>query len=270
MDIAAIAAETLAAVDGGTPLAPLAGRVPGFDLAAAYRISAEHRRLRLARGARLVGQKLGFTNRTIWPEYGVDAPIRGDLFDTTCHDIPTEGTVFDLSGLQEPKIEPEIALGMARAPEPGMDEAQLMACIGWVAHGVEIVQSPFPGWRFAAPDTVAAGALHGAYLMGPRLSVAGADPAEWARRLADFQVALEKDGEPADRGHASDVLGGGPLAALGHLIELLAADPDAPPFGPGSFLTTGTVTRALDIRPGESWQTRIAGLPLPGLSLEFR
>jgi 2-oxo-3-hexenedioate decarboxylase len=265
----AIAAETLAALDSQRQIAPWTGRIPGFDMAAAYRVTAALRRLRIARGETPVGRKLGFTNRNIWPQYGVFAPIWGDLFGATCRDIAPEAAEFDLAGMLEPKIEPEIAFGLARAPEPGMDPAALMSCVGWVAHGIEVVQSMFPGWQFEAPDTVAGFAMHGAYLMGPRFPVAAGETAEWARRLADFHITLQRDNVVIDRGHARDVLDG-PLTALGHLVALLAEDPDNPPLAAGEFVTTGTVTKAFDVAPGEQWQTLVEGLPLPGLRLVFR
>jgi 2-oxo-3-hexenedioate decarboxylase len=59
-----------------------------------------------------------------------------------------------LAPYNEPKIEPEIMLGLSRAPSPEMDDAALLSCITWVAHGYEIVQSIFPGWTFAPADTV--------------------------------------------------------------------------------------------------------------------
>ncbi len=263
---AAVAAEVLEALDGGGQIAPFTGRVAGFDLATAYRVTAELRRLRTDRGERPVGRKLGFTNRTIWPEYGVFAPIWGDLFDTTVHDVDPERARFDLSAMREPRLEPEIAFGLTRAPEPGMDEAALMGCIGWVAHGLEIVQSIYPGWRFEAADTVAAGALHGAYLLGPGLAVGADEARDWRAALADFTITLIRDGAPVDTGHARNVLDG-PLAALRHLVELLADDPANPPLAAGEIVTTGTVTRALPVAPGEIWETRVEGLALPGFRL---
>ena len=55
-------------------------------------------------------------------------------------------------GLTEPKIEPEIMFGFVAAPSPGMDDAALLSCIAWVAHGFEIAQSIFPDWKFSAAD----------------------------------------------------------------------------------------------------------------------
>ncbi len=48
-------------------------------------------------------------------------------------------------GLAEPRIEPEIIFKLALAPAPGMDETALQACIDWVGHDFEIVQSIFKG-----------------------------------------------------------------------------------------------------------------------------
>jgi 2-oxo-3-hexenedioate decarboxylase len=41
------------------------------------------RSLREARGEKVLGRKIGFTNRTIWEQYGVYAPIWGYVYDTT-------------------------------------------------------------------------------------------------------------------------------------------------------------------------------------------
>ena len=51
-----------------------------------------------------------------------------------------------------------------------IDEAGMLDCIEWVAHGFEIVQSIFPGWKFTGVDCLAAEGLHGALLLGPPLA----------------------------------------------------------------------------------------------------
>ena len=52
------------------------------DLAAAYQQALAVRQLRLQRGERPRGYKIGFTNRTIWPIYDVYAPIWGTVWDS--------------------------------------------------------------------------------------------------------------------------------------------------------------------------------------------
>ena len=263
----AIAREILAASESRRQIAPFSERLAGFDLVGAYQVTAALRRLRTERGERPVGRKIGFTNRTIWAEYGVYAPIWGDMYETTLRPLASEGSL-DLSPLLEPRIEPEIAFGLGRAPAPGMDEAALLACIDWLAHGFEIVQSVFPGWRFAAADTVAAYGLHGAYRIGPRLHLRDQPDVDWLSVLSSFEIDLSRAGQVIDRGRAANVLDG-PLSALRHLVELLAKDRVNLPLAAGEIVTTGTLTRAFPVRPGESWSTRLISLPIAGITIRF-
>ena len=107
-----VAEEVLGLLGSGRQAEPFSARDPGFDLPRAYRAAAALRQARMAAGDRPVGRKIGFTNRTIWDEYGVHAPIWGDVLGSTLHDLadlPGEIPAFDLAGLAEPRIEPEIA-----------------------------------------------------------------------------------------------------------------------------------------------------------------
>ncbi len=265
--VEAIAAEVADALATGRQISPIAARHPGFGAGEGYAVTAGLRRLRQQRGERQVGRKIGFTNRTIWQQYGVDAPIWGDMYDATVRDIGRSAT-FALGTLPEPLIEPEIVFGLGRAPVAGMDERALLGCIDWVAHGFEIVQSIFPGWKFTLADTIAANGLHGALLIGPRYPVNERNAAGWVHPLNSFEVTLHRDGALIDRGAAEVVLGG-PLSALAHLVDLLARDSHNPPLRAGEVVTTGTVTRAFPIAPGQTWTTTLSGIALDPLSVTF-
>lgn len=258
----ALAAELLAAIDVGRPVDPPTGRMP-LDVPAAYGAAAALRRLRERRGARHAGRKIGFSNRTIWPIYGIDAPIWGDMFEDTVRDVAA-GDAVALGGLMQPRIEPEIAFGLSAGPSPDMSDAELLGCCAWVAHGAELVHSPYPGWKFRTADVIAAGGLHGMMLLGPRLP---AGP-EWLAPLGDFACRLSRDGEVVAQGHSSDVLDG-PLRALRHLAAVLAEDAASPPLAAGEIVTTGTLTDALPVAPGERWTTQLVGLDLPGIDVRF-
>src|ERR1700691_287692 len=188
MDLNDIANEIFAVLESGRQIAPFSTVYPDFGLSEAYWVAAAVRAEREVRGERPVGRKIGFTNRTIWAEYGVYAPIWGYVYDRTVRDLTSEPLEGSLSGLAEPRIEPEIVFGLAAPPAPGMDEAALIRCIDWVAHGFEIVQSIFPNWSFRAPDTVAPyGCLHGRLFIGPRHS-ARLRRDDWARELSGFEI----------------------------------------------------------------------------------
>jgi 2-oxo-3-hexenedioate decarboxylase len=267
LDSAAIAAEIFALVGTGRQVAPYSARYEGLDLAAAYRVAADVHARRIARGERPVGRKIGFTNRTIWAEYDVWAPIWGYMYDSTVRDLASASEGLSLAGLAEPRIEPEIVFGLAAPPAQGMDDVTLLHCIDWVAHGFEIVQSLFPAWKFAAADTVAAYGLHGRLLIGERRPVAPQRD-RWLATLASFEIELACDGEVRDRGRAANVLDG-PLFALRHLVEVLAGDPAMPPLAAGEIVTTGTLTRALPVAAGQTWTTALRGVDLPGNRLRF-
>ena len=261
----AIADEAFAAFNsGGCHVPSFSARFPAFGLNDAYRVTALVKDRRVAQGYELLGRKVGFTNRRLWDEYGVRAPNWGYIYDRTVHDLAVP---LPLAPYTEPKIEPEIMFGLAAAPSRGMDDAALLSCMAWVAHGFEVVQSIFPEWKFSAQDTVAADALHGALLIGPRHHI-GAPADEWLRTLRQFEIELYCNGQLMDRGHASNVLDG-PLSAVRHLVELLNNDADNPPLAAGEIVSTGTLTRALPPKPGETWTTKLKGIALEGVSLRF-
>ena len=267
MEIQAIAEEALGALRSRRQIAPFSSRFEAFDLDTAYRVTAAVRRLREAEGEIVLGRKIGFTNRTLWATFGVQAPIWGYVYDRSVRDLGDIGGRFPLDGLCEPRIEPEIAFQLARAPSPDMDEAALLGCVDWVAHAFEIVQSIYPAWKFTAADTVAACGMHGALLIGRRHRVSDR-AADWLGELPAFAVALQVDGAVASQGHSSDVLGG-PLSALRHLLGVLARDPDNPPLAAGEIITTGTLTQALPIARGEAWTTGLAGIALDPIGVTF-
>lgn len=238
----------------------------GLDFADAYHVTARLRAVFEARGERMIGRKIGFTNRDMWDVYGVRAPIWGYCTDRTTLDL--EGTAFQrVSDFAEPRIEPEIIFGLRADPHPSMDEEGLLDCIDWVSLGYEVVQSIFAGWRFAASDTIAANALHGALLVGKRHPVAP-DRSEWRRALASFRAELFCDGRLSQTGGGALVLGS-PLSALRHLVRLLAEDPFNPPLGAGEIVSTGTLTLAMPVEAGQIWTAKVHGIALEDISLRF-
>jgi 2-keto-4-pentenoate hydratase len=265
MPIADIAGESFAAFNsGGRQLTPFSTRYPDLTMDDAYRITAIANQMRIAQGYKPVGRKIGFTNRRLWDEYGVHAPNWGYVYDRTTHDISAP---LPLAPYSAPKIEPEIMFGLAAAPSRGMDDAALLSCIAWIAHGFEIVQSIFTDWKFSPADTVAADALHAALLIGPRHDV-GSRAAQWLRTLRAFEIELYCNGELMDRGQALNVLEG-PLSTIRYLIDLLARDPNNQPLAAGEIISTGTLTRAFPVRPREIWTTKLKGIELEGATLRF-
>jgi 2-oxo-3-hexenedioate decarboxylase len=261
------AGEVLAALSSGRSIPNFTSRDAAFGIAEAYAVAAALHQARLARGERAVGRKIGFTNRSLWPLYGVHEPIWGHVYDTTAVYARDGRAELPVGPLPEPRIEPEIVLHFAAAPPATRDEAAILACVDWIAHGFEIVQSPFRGWKFKGADTVAANGLHGALVIGTPVPVAGI--ADCARKLRELRLTLLRDGVPQAEGTGANVLGS-PLLAFAHFAGVLAGLPQFAPVGAGEVVTTGTLTDAYPVKAGETWSTRLAGIELPGLEVAFR
>ena len=266
MSTDAIATELLAALDGNTMIGTITDRDPGFDPDAAYLVSAEILRRRRARGEMPIGRKVGFTNRTIWAEYGVFAPIWAHVYDSTVTYFDEPFGRLVIGHLAQPRIEPEVVLHFKSAPRATADERELLSNIDWIAHGYEIVQCRFANWKFKAADTIAAFGLHGALVIGPRRSVEGLG--DVVRKLRNFTITLAKNGNVAAHGGGSNVLDS-PLLVAAHLVHLLKSQHRFEPLQAGELVTTGTLTSALPILAGETWTTELSGIELPGLELRL-
>lgn len=268
-EVEQLAAALLAAWDG-VRCVPLPSAAPGgMATASAYAVAERLRQMRLARGEKPVGWKIGFTNRGIWERYGVYEPMWAPVWDTTTELLPGAECRLSLAGLSQPRLEPEVVFGLARTPSPGMTLDELCRCVDWVAHGFEVVHTHYEGWRFTAPDTAADFALHGRLRVGPRVPLR-----EWegggenlAADLAALQVELLCDGEVKDRGQGAIVLDG-PLHALKAMVDAMARTTPHWSIQAGDVVTTGTLTDAWPLVPGQRWQTRLSNprLPHPRLS----
>ncbi|MFM8766914.1 MAG: 2-keto-4-pentenoate hydratase [Rubrivivax sp.] len=236
-----------------------------FDLAAAWQVAQQLLQARQARGEVVAGWKIGFTNRSIWQRYGVRAPIWGPVWQGGLTLLDAPQASIHLDGLCQPRLEPEIVFGLCAEPRADMSLEALQGCIEWVAHGFEIVHTHFADWRFTAPDTVADFALHGRLLVGPRVPVSRFR--DLAGELAALCLELHEGGRRRDTGQGTVVLDG-PLHALRHWLQALAQHTPHWRVEPGQVVTTGTLTDAWPLQPGQRWHTVLSDPRLTALSLD--
>ena len=232
-----------------------AGLTPEAGYAACRALHAH----RLALGWKPVGRKIGFTNRTLWSRYGVHEPMWGMVYDRTLIHAEGARATVNLERLAQPRIEPEICFKLKSAPRSAAVE-DLVASLEWMAHSVEIVQCHHPAWKVTIADCTADNGLHG------RLVVGAARPLDGLEDLPNAQAKLFKGERLADQGVGANVLGG-PLTALAFLVDLLRRQPEAPPLRAGEIISTGTLTDAHPVAPGETWRTEVTGFG--GLTLAF-
>jgi 2-oxo-3-hexenedioate decarboxylase len=270
MDTARLARELLAALDGGSTIPSIVARDPGFGWDEGYRVAAELLKLRRARGERTVGRKIGFTNRNIWPEYGATAPIWAHVYDRTLVYATGNRASISLNGSTRPRLEPEIAFKLKAPLAAGItDPVRILERIEWVAASFEIVDCHFADWKFHSADSAADFSLHWRLVVGAPQPIRAHEIPALATQVHDCRVTLRRNGEVRDRGVGANALGH-PASALAHLAEVLSRQPAFEPLAAGEIITTGTLTAALPIRPGETWSSGYEGLPgVTGLILSF-
>jgi 2-oxo-3-hexenedioate decarboxylase len=263
-----LAGRLLAAYDTASTLAPITAEAADFDVAAAYDVLFAIERRRRAQGWVPAGRKIGFTNRTIWPRYGVYEPMWAHAWTHTVHHACDGQATLALDGFVQPRIEPEVVFGL-RGPVPVTGDAEeILRHVAWIAAGFEIVQSHFPDWKFRAPDCTAAFGLHGALIVGTPVPVNDGNRAVLAAALPVFALTLRSGDSVVDRGVGANVLGS-PALALAHLARVLAGQPQFAPLAAGEIVTTGTVTDAWPVARGQSWTSDYAALGVPGLRLRL-
>ena len=222
--------------------------IPNFSLSDAYRIAIEIKEIREGKKEKALGIKVGFTNKTIWEKYSVNAPIFGFMYSTT---VLRKEQLFSPEKFLEPKFEPEIFFKLRKKPHSEMSDMDLISCCESFGIGVELVQSIYKGWIFKLPDTVAGFGLHGQYKILEEREIPSDENNTVAiiDELKRFNLTLRKNNKILERGKSSNILEKSPLAALRSYIEFCEKNSDWLVLnGP---ITTGTITDAYDINKAD-------------------
>lgn len=265
-DLQILASQIIQAQDNCSQLSTLSSSGRRLSMHEAYEVSSLMHEERLKSGWKPIGRKIGFTNRDMWSLFGVTQPVWSFVYDRTYEEIDaTFGC--QLAGLCQPKIEPEIVLGMRTAPSVGTSENEVLDCVEWVAHGIEMVQCHYPDWKFTSTDAICDASFHGKLFVGQKRFVQP-DHAEIGALLKECTVGLYRGEELVEVGHGRNALGS-PLLAITSLMEAIHRDGSRYPIVPGEIITTGTITKAYSVSVGERWRTRFERDEFPGLTIDF-
>lgn len=248
-DIDSVATELLACEAQRRDRVKFTDEWPELDVETGYQIQDETLRRRIERGEKLIGVKLGLTSRAKQRRMNVDTPFVAWLTDAM---ILPAGDPVPQDALIHPRIEPEIVFVMReRLQGPGVTCAQAMAAVDYVLGGVEIIDSRYKDFKFAAGDVIADNASSAAFV------TAGVTLPPDAIDLTTEAVLMEVDGEIVDsatgaavQGHPGEALAlaANDLANRGLAIEA------------GWIVLTGGITDAVFAPPGSSIAAHFASL----------
>ena len=268
-EIETLARELLTAYETGQMLpAPLSAR-SGFDLDAAYAIEAALKRWREASGAKSVGRKVGYANKAMWRVFKLQTLVWAHMYADTVHYSDDNLAALALPHRRSLKVEPEIVFGLkeAIATEGVSAYAALQSC-DWLAIGFEIIDCPFPDWKFQPSDFVASFGLHAALLVGERVQVKPESIAMLLEGLPRFEVRVSKNGEFVERGSGKNSLTS-PAACLAELGTAILRRFPNEPLRAGEIVSSGTLTAGHPAGAGDSWAVHVDELPLPPLTLRL-
>jgi 2-keto-4-pentenoate hydratase len=264
----ALARELLDAYNAGAWVdVPPSARDGGIDLDTGYAVEAEIVRLRRASGRQTVGRKIGLASRAVWRLMGIKTVVWGNMYDDTVQYASNGSARQSVARMRAPRIEPEIVVRLKAVP-PVSDATGVMQAVEWMALGFEIVDCPFPDWKFQAGDFLASLGLHAALVVGePRTLGADEAPAV-VGQLATFTSRLLKNGQVVAEGGGKNVLDS-PALCLAEFVSAVPAQRGVEPLHPGELISTGSTTAAQPIAAGERWTMEVDGLDLAPLTIDL-
>jgi 2-keto-4-pentenoate hydratase len=252
-NVAAIAGRLDAACRSGVPIAPLSESDGITAVETAYAIQAHWTGMRLARGEKIAGRKIGLTSKAIQQQLGVSEPDYGTLWQSGFYAARDGRVEIPARDFLQPRIEGEVAFLISKPLRgPNITPADVLAATEACALGVEIVASRIADWRIKLVDTIADNASYGGHTLGP-----------WDKRmpgsdLAALAMAIKHNGTLAAEGVGAAALGN-PAASTAWLANKLSE------FGvalePGDVVISGGITKMLPIKPGDRFEFSLTGQP---------
>jgi len=236
-----------------TPILPISETDGIDDVNTAYAIQTHWTNMRLERGEKIVGRKIGLTSKAIQQQLGVNEPDYGTLWGSSFYEAVSGKVTIPASDFLQPRIEGEVAFLIGKPlREPNITPEQVLAATEACAMGIEIVASRIADWRIKLVDTIADNASYGGFTLGPW------DQQMREADLGGLVMAIHHNGTLAAEGFGAAALGH-PATSTAWLANKLLE------FGislePGDIVISGGITKMLPVKPGDEFIFSLTGQP---------
>jgi 2-keto-4-pentenoate hydratase len=235
------------------PIPPITESDGITDVNTAYDIQTHWTNMRLGRGEKIVGRKIGLTSKAIQTQLGVNEPDYGNLWQSSFYEAKNGKVNIPASDFLQPRIEGEVAFLIGKPlRESNITPKQVLAATEACAMGIEIVASRIADWRIKLVDTIADNASYGGFTLGP-----------WDREMREddlgaLAMTIHHNGELAAEGLGSAALGH-PATSTAWLANKLLE------FGvslePGDVVISGGITKMLPVKAGDEFRFSLTGQP---------
>lgn len=235
------------------PIVPLSEAAGLSDVRDAYAIQVAWTDLRVRRGERVLGRKIGLTSRAMQEAAGVFEPDFGTLWSSRF--VLPAGGVAEIrhDTFIQPRLEGEIAYLLGRPLRgPNVTVDDVLTATDAVAASFEVVDSRIIRREFKLVDTVSDNASYGAFTLGP-----------WDDRLAGVDLRtlgmlISRNGEIVVEGVGAASLGN-PASAVAWLANKL--NEFSVGLSSGDIVLSGSLGRAVPIERGDVFVMELHGQP---------
>jgi 2-keto-4-pentenoate hydratase len=267
-DAESLAREIIWAARNGEMISVLPSSRPGFDLDAAYAVEDLLKRSREADSHKSVGLKVGYANKAMWRVFKIETLVWAHMYDDTVHYFENNDAQIAISRPRSLKVEPEIVFALKRpVTAEALDAAAALACVDWLALGFEIIDCPYPEWKFQPSDFVAPYGLHAGLVVGEKIRVESDAITRLVDELSRFALRISKNGEFVEEGGGKNSLRS-PALCLAELGSSVSRRSPDRPLRLGDLVSTGTLTAGHLTASGDRWRAEVCGLSLPPLTLQ--
>ncbi len=231
------------------PRERLTAAYPDLALADGYKIQREGIKIRVDRGEKVIGYKMGLTSKAKMEQVKLSSPIYGVLIDSAL--VKANGP-FSLSKSIHPKIEPEIAFVMGKDLSGKVSEEEALDACEYACGALEIIDSRFLHFKyFSLPDVVADNCSAGYFALGPVVK----NPKEI--KLAELEMKMKVNGQLAQKAFSNSILGN-PIQSVVQLCWLLHQEGLG--LIKGQLVLAGAATQALALEPSMKVELSIQDL----------
>ena len=236
-----------------TPIAPITESDSIGDVKTAYAIQTLWTQMRLDRGEKIVGRKIGLTSKAIQAQLGVSEPDYGTLWQSSFYEARNGAVTIPAGDFMQPRVEGEVAFLIGKELKgPDITPEQVLDATEACALGIEIVASRIADWKIKLVDTIADNASYGGFTLGPW------DKSLVRKDLAALEMKILHNGALAAEGVGAAALGNPALSTAWLANKLLE-------FGvslkPGDVVISGGITKMLPIKPGDEFVFSLSTQP---------
>jgi 2-oxo-hept-3-ene-1,7-dioate hydratase len=237
------------------PIPQLSKTFPHIEIEDAYRIQDLWADARIAKGARMVGHKIGLTSRAMQMASRMTEPDYGRILDDALYN---DGARINASDFIKPRLEVELAFIMGEdLSGPGARIYDVMRATEMVVPALEIIDYRTEVPR-AITDTIADNAAFGAIVVGGRPVRPMDIDIRWVGATLSLNGIIEESG-------LSAAIMGHPAAGIAWLVNKLHAVDSR--LKKGQIVLAGSFTRPVDIARGDVIQADYG--PLGGIGVSF-